>query len=146
MKIVINYEYLNALKYHELEEELKKHGIESAWRGGKKKEDIIQDALTKLVSIKELVRDGVEEQDIEAQLDVLTAQEQEKVKPDLLDLEIIDAETIIVEKKEVSENKLSKAQLEKVLINIDKNLKFGVSQHRVILLKKRKEVVRLLGK
>lgn len=146
MKIEINYEYLNAIKYHELEEELKKHGIESAWRGGKKKEDIIQDALTKLVSIKELVRDGVEEQDIEAQLDVLKAQEQEEVKPDLLDLEIIDAETIIVEKKEVSENKLSKAQLEKVLINIDKNLKFGVSQHRVILLKKRKEVVRLLGK
>lgn len=86
---VIDFDYLNQIKYHKLEDKLKELGVSEAWVGGKSKKDIINDALKRLANIKVLKEKGTPEEDIQKELDLIKAEEQEQAQEALIEAEII---------------------------------------------------------
>ena len=66
---VVTEASLNEIKYHDLKTELDKHGLGSCWENGKKKIDIIKDAISKLALVKEMQEKEVSQEDIDKTLE-----------------------------------------------------------------------------
>lgn len=137
----INYEYLDAIKYHQLEEKLTELGVSDAWKGGKAKKDIINDAISKLAKIKTLKEKGTADEDIQKELDLIKAEEQEQAEEALLQQQIQEEEEREAKKEQVKEKKLSPDQIRKSIDLIDRNLKNNIKGQRPILLKKRQALL-----
>lgn len=73
--------------YHSLKDKLVELGIEDVWKGGKKKELMIEDAVEKLAKIKSEIEKGLTKEEAIEKLPELEATEQE-----VIDAEVIEAE------------------------------------------------------
>jgi len=79
----ITFDYLNNIKYgNELKKELKELGVSEAWKGGAKKADIVNKALSLLAEIKLKGEDIVDDND--------DIEEEEKVKEDIIESPEVD--------------------------------------------------------
>lgn len=132
----VNEDYLNKFQYQDLEQVLKKIGVPSAFVKGNKKIDIIKEALHQLTFLKSALNKSKEK--------LVKPTIIEKVK-DALGIDKTDVEKV-VEKAPVLKDDEKKAGLLKSLANIESNLKNGVEQHRIILLKKREGIKKELDK
>tara|TARA_R110002051_G_C8640965_1_gene486156 strand:+ start:274 stop:771 length:498 start_codon:yes stop_codon:yes gene_type:complete len=133
---------LNKTPYHALKEEFKKLGIEDVWKGGRKKTDMIEDAVEKLAKIKQEieVNRSTEEEAIE-KLPELEAAEQEVIDAEIVEAEL--KEEIRVE-EEVSELELlhtvdGKLNVESIKASILKSEK-GVRQNTFSGMKVRRKI------
>ena len=127
-KIVINFEYLNAIKYGELEKKLNELGVADSWVGGKKKVEIINDAISKLAK----------------ELDLLAAEEEKQAEQALIESQEREKSDALLALEEVVEQKFTRAQVENSLRLIDVNLKNNVKGQRETLMRKRKALQDML--
>lgn len=138
----INEAYLEKFKYHELKEELEKLGVNKAFKPGKTKEAIIKEAISQLAILKNLKKEGAE--GTEKQLEKIRAKQIEEAKE-----KEKEVKKITESKKEKSLSNLKKKKfsldiLKRNLQVIDANLINGKGEQRLILLKKREEIVALI--
>ena len=73
--------------YHSLKNKLVELGVEDVWKGGKKKDLMIEEAVEKLAKIKSEIDKGLTEEQAIEKLPELEATEQE-----VIDAEVIEAE------------------------------------------------------
>jgi ERCC4-related helicase len=143
-KIVINFEYLNAIKYGELEKKLNELGVADSWVGGKKKVEIINDAISKLAKLKQLKENGVADEDAQKELDLLAAEEEKQAEQALIESQEKEKSDALSALEEVVEQKFTRAQVENSLRLIDVNLKNNVKGQRDTLMRKRKALQDML--
>ena len=58
-------EFLNKVPYHAMKDELIKLGIDSVWKGGRKKADMIKEAVEKYDAIKKAIAETSEDAPVE---------------------------------------------------------------------------------
>jgi DNA-binding transcriptional regulator GbsR (MarR family) len=133
IKQPITYESLSEVAYGDLLATFKELGVESAWKPGKKKSDMIQNALGQLTVIKQGLAEGKSQEEIDQSLEVQKTIQEEAPQKAKEEEEAKDKV-----KEEIVSKDLSKEQIEAAIKNIDANLKGGASTHRLILLAKRK--------
>jgi hypothetical protein len=132
---------LNKTPYHALKEEFKKLGIEDVWKGGKKKTDMIKEAVEKLAKIKGEIDKGLTEEEAIEKLPEIEALEQEVIEAEVIEAEVV--EEIRVEEK-VSELELlhtvdGKLNVESIKASILKSKK-GVRQNTFSGMKVRRKI------
>jgi len=142
----INESYLDGFKYHELKEQLDKIGVGKAFKVGKKKDIIIKEALSQLAILKKLKKEGVNEDEALAQLDILRAEE-------VKEIEVVKAEEIVKgeeqkkkEIKKIEEKEYDVEVLKRNLEIVNANLKLNIEPQRLILLAKKDKLVTLIDK
>jgi len=137
----VTFEELNIIKYNDLKAKFTELGIESAFTGGKKKEDLINDALDKLKKVKELKAQDMSDEEIKDELnkdDVIQAEEARlKAIEDAKDGLMTQKEAGHELKEKIIGMKLSPEQISSNIASIKANLKNNVTEvARRILLNK----------
>ena len=74
---------LKKTPYHSLKDKLIELGVEDAWKGGKKKELIIKEAVEKLAKIKSEIDKGLTKEEAIEKLPLLEATEQQVIELEL---------------------------------------------------------------
>lgn len=139
---IITKEILDAVKYHELKSKFEEIGVPEVWKPGRKKDELIKDALAKLAKIRQLKEAGVtDDKEIKEKI-----KEQEEAENKALELQKAkeeEAKQIQAqqETKEVQKIELTKEQILDNLHNIDENIRGGVKSHFKILNDKRNILV-----
>lgn len=141
----ITFEYLDAIKYHELHDKLKEIGVGEVWSSRIKKVEVIKNAISKLASLKEIKKQNpdADEEEVQEKLDLLKAKEQEDAEEALIKQE----EEYRLEQERLSKlvgKQISKEDIEKNIQILDKNLQNNVPGQRLALLLKRKTLSDLL--
>lgn len=127
---------LEKTKYHSLKEALEQEGLGSVWKGGKKKADIIKEALAKVAEVKNMQDKDLTQEEIDAKLAIKDAEEKAKEEAKIAheaqeEIANIDAEVQrLVDTKTIE-------QLERGLQIIKGNIAGGPSKHRHTLIIKR---------
>ena len=122
----VNVEYLKKFDYQDLSTVFKELGVPSAWKAGKKKVDLIKEAISQLSFLKKALKKNDEESEVE--------------KKDVEKVEVKKTEVKKEGKKEVVKDNDAKEALLKRMANIDANLKNNVPAHRLILLGKKRAI------
>jgi len=142
-KVEVTYDSLNAIKYHLMKEEFEKLGIGDAFKGGAKKEELIEAGLASWARIKE-----AKKADLAKAVDIESGIEEEIIFVDPADLDIVvegvgntintgGDETEGEENDEVVESpKYTRTVLEKAHKSTKANLANGIVAQRNTLLKK----------
>ena len=94
---------LKKTPYHSLKDKLIELGVEDAWKGGKKKELIIKEAVEKLAKIKSEIDKGLTKEEAIEKLPLLEATEQQVIEAQVIEA---DAEKVIEVQEAVSELEL----------------------------------------
>lgn len=151
----ITREELEAVKYGDLKEKFTELGIESVWKNGVKKGDLIEDALVKLAELKENVsekelegKEVVTEEEEKARL-LAEAQAEEAAEKEKVQLGSEDENPTKEGSKNIGEEVVEKVvvsreTLEKRKLTIEANLAHGVPGHRENLLKQLEKTQALL--
>jgi len=135
MSNTISKEELSKVSYGPaLRKKLEELGIPEVWEQGKKKAEIIKEAVAKLEKLKEKKDQGLSTEDAKEKI----------AKEKAIEKEGIEKFNKKVEKQKEKENNseveklkvLTKEVLEKGLVNANQNLKHANEVHRKILLKK----------
>ena len=115
-EVVVTEATLNEIKYHDLKAELDKHGLGSCWGNGKKKIDIIKDAISKLALVKEMQEKGIAQEDIDKTLEEKNQEVADK-KAEKEALEQKAAEEKAKEKEEEEKENVTKPETKEVDVN-----------------------------
>ena len=137
----VTFETLDAVKYNQLNETLTELGVGQAFKAGKKKVDIINDALSKLEIVSKLKESGADKKEIDLELNKTDEErdvdQQKKAQEDFLKEEQAKKEAAAKQKKEIVEAKLSPEQIAANIKRIEGNLKNQPTQAaREVLLRK----------
>lgn len=119
----VNENYLGKFDYQDLEKVFKKLGVPAAWKAGKKKVDMIKEAMSQLTFLKS----ALDTSETKTEKVVEVKAEVKEVKKET----VAKAVNIDTEQKIIN--------LKQRIKNIDANLDNNVVSHRTILLQKRKE-------
>lgn len=146
---VVTAATLNEIPYHELKDKLDELGLGSCWRGGKKKIDIIKDAISKLNVVKQMQEQNLSQEEIDKKLALSDAEKEAQEKKAQEEAQLTQEQTNIQEtlqlKQEVTvEEKVDVEVLKKQLARIKGNLKNGPKSHRKQLLTRKAQVANLL--
>jgi hypothetical protein len=149
-EIKLTFEDLNKVKYGDLEETFTELGIPGAWKPGTKKKVLIEEALAQLRDLKELVENGMSEEEAKKKLLIKSQErklaeqiEKEKRKKELEVKEVSKATDLM---RRIKRMKLSDEQLQYNLRNIRGNLKNAPSgPNRLILLQKEAAIEAILA-
>ena len=127
---------LSEVKYGELFAKFTELGIPEVWKPGSKKIVMIEKAI-EAVKLKASLEDqGLNEKEIEEKvLEVKIAKEEKKIKDEVAKVEKQEAEDKAAKSK-IEKSNLSLEQIEYNIKNIEANIKFGIPQQRIMLVKK----------
>ena len=136
---------LNSVKYGDLLAKFTELGVEKAWKAGKKKKTMIEDAIERLKIKSELEAKGKEAQEENVE-NVIEEKKEEAAKEVAAEKKVAKAK-IQEDKKNVQSSNLTQEQIKENIKRIDANLKFNsVEAQRPILLRKRQWLSELLEK
>lgn len=140
----ITKEQLEQVAYKDLLSKFKELGLPEVWKPGKKKAEMIKEALEKLDLVKSLENAGLESQDIEKAVAKVDQQKEQQQRAEELKLaeEKEAAEQKVVE--QIVELKLTLPQIQKNLANIEANLKNNVTAQRNTLLLKKAMLMKMI--
>ena len=130
----VNESYLDNFKYQDLQAVFKQLGVPNAFKGGKKKDDLIKEALKQVSFLKAAQSKNVEKDDVKGVVKEVVA---EVVK---------EVEEKVVEKPALKSDDELKEILIKRLANLNANLNNNVPSHRSILIGKITETEAALSK
>lgn len=146
---VVTAAALNEIPYHELKDRLDELGLGSCWRGGKKKIDIIKDAISKLNIVKQMQEQNLSQEEIDKKLALSDAEQEAKAQELEAQVQVqeqlkqVEAQAQL--KQEVMvEVEVDVEVLKKQLARIKGNLKNGPKSHRKQLLDRKNQVTNLL--
>lgn len=122
----VNESYLDNFKYQDLEAVFKKLGVPNAFKGGKKKSDLIKEALKQISFLKAAQSKNVKKDDDKG----VVKEIKEKVE-----VVKVVAEKVVEKPASKSDDEL-KEVLIKRLANLNANLNNNVPSHRSILIGK----------
>jgi predicted RND superfamily exporter protein len=137
----VTYEDLSKIKYNDLKAKFTELGIEEAFQGGAKKEDLIQSALSKLEMVKELKDQGIPDKDIKKEIQ----KTEEEMEADRKSKLLKDTKEALETQKQEGDAlrdsivglKLTPQQIDSNIKGINANLKnMPKEAARLILLKK----------
>ena len=148
---VITEATLGEIPYHELKNKLEELGLGSVWIGGKKKVDMIKEAIAKINEVKEMQEKKLSQENIDKMLVIRDAEklaeksainEKKLAEKKLLeDKELDKARDSVIDK---GTQKYSIEKLQRALTICKANLKNGAENHRKVLMKKKQQITALL--
>lgn len=144
-KKITTAEELSKVKYGDLLAKFEELGVKSAWKAGKKKKVMIEDAIERLKIKSELEANGKksEEENVEK---VIEDKKEEVAKEVAAEKEVAKAK-VQEDKKNVQSSNLTQEQIKENIKRIDANLSHNsVEAQRPILLRKRQWLSELLEK
>ncbi len=127
-----------------LKEQLAKFGVGQAWKPGRKKADIIKEALEKISMVKSLIDKGMTQSEIDEHFYKKDELKKEELKKELVKKSIEEAKLLKEKEKQEAQKDYSKEDLEKRIKNIEGNLKGATEHQRVLLFEKKAIFEKLL--
>ena len=160
-KQVVTEASLSEIKYHELKGELEKLGLASCWVQGKKKVDIIKDAIAKLGTVTQLQEINLTQHQIDQRLALKDAEKaaaaQKKVDDAIIEQKQLDKAQALKEAQNVTkqivdsktnhvEKVIDVARLYRSLQLTRANIKGGPTNHIPKLRRREHHLIDLLQK
>tara|TARA_R110002050_G_scaffold219918_1_gene355808 strand:+ start:144 stop:614 length:471 start_codon:yes stop_codon:yes gene_type:complete len=134
---------LEKTSYHSLKEALEKEGLGSVWKGGKKKVDIIKEAIAKVAEVKKMQDQDLSQDEIDSTLALKDAEEKAKEEVKIAHEAQEEVTNIDAEVAKLVETRTLE-QLERGLQIIKGNIAGGISSHRHSLIIKRDHHIRAI--